>query len=254
MLTLDDLDHFNNTGMAHLFASANRRVNTDSTARVARILACLNFCRDIPDTELVVGGMQAARRAIRAAVRRQQRQRRLDPSELLAALASVQAALGDHRSTEDEPPAAGPERHAVEAEIQDSALKLAGHETADGRLLTALITGEFEILPASNLAPLSAVIGKFSGTASIDLELAVDGEGATQMLCLHLVVAAGFWRWSAQEGCCMSRNGAPAVALAPDDAVVQAVLAGLALRSGRTIAGWLEAIRHHRQMSEAQSA
>jgi hypothetical protein len=43
----------------------------------------------------------------------------------------------------------------------------------------------------------------------------------------------------------MSWNGHPAVFLPPDDGVVQALLAGLALRSGRTIAAWAEATCEH---------
>lgn len=254
MLTLDDLDHFNNSGMAHLFAAGGRRADPDTMVRLARIVACLNFCRDIPDNELVAGGLYAARRTARTLRRGRQRNRRFDASELLLTLESMQAALGEPAANREECQEAALARYAVEAEIQNAAAKLAGKATGDVPLLAALAEGAFEILPSSNLAPLVQVTGKFSGTAAIEVDLIVDGDSAAATVCVHLAIAAGFWRWTAEDGCCMSRNGDPAVFLAPDDGIVQALLAGLALRSGRIIAGWLEAIAASQPRAEAQSA
>lgn len=254
MLTLDDLDHFNNPGFAQLFAPSRRDGDAETVARRARILACLNFCRDIPDADLAGGGLHAARRVIKSVLRSLQRKHWSDADELTDALASVQRALGERVSHGREPIAAQPERHAIEAEIQSAASKLAAIETSDPLLLESLASGDFEILPGSDLASLTAVIGKFGGTAEIDLDLLVDSDTTTQRVRIHLAIETGFWSWAAQGGGWLSRDGAVEVVLSPDDGVVQALLCGLALRSGRTIAAWAEKVFQHKVQAANQTA
>ncbi len=251
MLTFDDLDHFDDRSAAQLFAPATQRVDADMLARRARILACLKFCRNISDRELVEGGLHTARRVLKSVRRSQQRKRRLDANELTAALEGMQLALGELQGAPAEPTDIAPERHAVEAEIQATAVKLMGTETCDADLMASLAQGEFEILPFSNSAPLTELIGRAAETVNIDVDLSVDGDAATEMVRVHLVVESGYWRWTAQEGCCMSRNGNPALFLLPDDGVVQAILSGLALRSGRAIAAWAKAVDEHSPSADA---
>ena len=254
MLTLDDLDHFNNPGFAQLFAPSRRDSDAETMARRARILACLDFCRGVSDADLAGGGLHAARRIVKSVLRNQQRKRRSDPAELMDAMESVQLALGERASYDREPPEAAPERHAVEAEIQDAAIKLADVESSDPFLLDSLACGDFEILPGSDLASLAAVIGKFGGMAEIDLDLLVDSDATTQRVRVHLVIETGLWRWSAQGGCWLSRGGAPEAVLKPEDGVIQALMSGLALRSGRTIAAWAEKVFEYRLMAEDRVA
>lgn len=248
MLTLDDLDHFNHfndRSMALLSAPTPQRADAETLARLARIVACLNFCRDIPNEELVEGGLHAARRTLKSVLRSEQRKRRLPPDELMGAFEGALLVLGEQVERHAEPADAAAERHAVEAEIQAAANKSAGEATLDPQLADSLARGEFEILPSSNFAPLTETIGKFAAPATIDVDLAVDGAGPVQVVRIHLVVESGFWRWAARDGCCMSRNGDPAQFIAPDDGVVQALLAGLALRNGRAILAWAEAVGEH---------
>lgn len=245
MLTLDDLDHFSGPNMAHLFAPSTRHADADTLARLSRLVACLNFCRDIADDELVDGGLHAARSTLKGLLRQQQRNRRLAPDELMGSLEGALLALGVQAQRHGEPSHAAPERHAVEAEIQTAASRATGEDTLDPQFMDALARGQFEILPSSNIAALTRTIGKSAGTVAIDVDFAVDGAGPASLVRVHLVVESGFWRWTAGDGCCMSRNGHPAVFLPPDDGVVQALLAGLALRSGRTIAAWAEATCEH---------
>jgi hypothetical protein len=73
------------------------------------------------------------------------------------------------------------------------------------------------------------------------VDLALDMEGPSHVVRVRLLLEGGVWRWTALEGCCMSRNGEPAFFLPPDDAVVHSLLAGLALRNGRTALAWAEA-------------
>lgn len=254
MLTLDDLEHFNDRSLARLFAPGSQKADANALARLARIVACLKFCRDVPDEELTEGGLLVARRALKSVLRSQQRKRRLDPGELMEVLVGALVALGERTEHDSEPAGAAHERHAVEAEIEAVAGKLADTETCDMGLMNSLTRGEFEILPTSNLATLTEGSGKFAGAVRIDVDLAVDSDAAAHMVRVHLVVERGIWRWVAQEGCCMSRNGEPAVFLPPDDGVVQAILSGLALRSGRSIVAWAEAIGQYNPIPDAQMA
>lgn len=242
MLTLDDLDHFNEQRLTHLFAPPSQR-DADSAARRARILACLKACQNIPDRELIEGGLHTARRALKSVLRSQQRRRRIEVDELEASLHGARVALGEPAERPGEPADAAAERYAVEAEIQAAAVKLSDMGSRDAELMDTLARGEFELCPSSNLAALSQAAGKFGGAATIavDVDLAVDGKTPTQLARVHLIVETGFWRWTAQDGCCMSRNGDPAVFLPSGDGVVHALLSGLALRGGRSIAAWAEA-------------
>lgn len=244
MLTLDDLDHFNEQRMAHLFAPPSQR-DADSAARRARILACLKACHNIPDRELIEGGLHTARRALKSVLRSQQRRHRVEADELEATLHGARRALGEPAERPGEPADAAAERYAVEAEIQAAAVKSSDSDmdSCDAELMDALADGEFELCPSSNLAALSESAGKFGSAAKItvDVDLAVDSQAPAQLVRVHLVIETGFWRWVAQDGCCMSRNGDPAVFLPPGDGVVHALLCGLALRGGRTVAAWAEA-------------
>jgi len=245
MLTLDDLDHFNDCSMAPLSARPPQRADAETLTRLARIVACLNFCRDIPNEELVEGGLHAARRTLKSVLRSEQRKRRLHPDELMGAFEGALLVLGEQVGRRTEPAHAASERHAVEAEIQTAAGKLVGEDTLDPQLMDSLARGEFEILPSSTVAPLTETIGKFAAAATIDVDLAVDSAGPAHVVRVHLVVESGLWRWAAQHGCCMSRNGDPAAFMSPDDGVVQALLSGLALRNGRAILAWAEAVGEH---------
>ena len=253
MLTFDDLDHFSNPSMAHLFAPATRQPDVDTLARLTRIVACLGFCRDAANDELAEGGLIAARRALKSVLRGQQRNRRLHPDELARVLEGLLLALGDRTMRRGESPQAADERYAVEAEIQNAADGLISEETADLELLGALARGEFEMLPSSQLAELAGTLGRFSGAATVDIDLAVDDAGPEQLVRVHLVIESGFWRWTAREGCCMSRNGDAAVLLPPDDGVVRALLAGLALRNGRAVVAWAEAACDRDESAEPQT-
>lgn len=242
MLTLDDLDHFSDARLAHLFAPATRQADADTLARLTRIVACLNFCRDVADEELSEGGLHAARRALKSVARSQQRKLRLSPAELMGAVEDSLQALGVQVERRDEAPDVGAERHAVEGEIQTAADKLMDEDTLDPQFMGALARGEFEILPSSDLLPLAETVGSFAGTVTIDLDVAVDqDEGPAIGVRVHMVVESGFWRWTGRDGCWIGRDEAPPVALAPDDPVVRAVLAGLGLRNGRAILAWAEA-------------
>jgi hypothetical protein len=239
MLTLDDLEHFADPSMAHLFAPSTGRVDADKVARLARIVACLNACRDVPTEELTEGGLALARFRLRTVARQQRRNHRPDPAVLLAAVEEVLAAIGQVIEDDDGP--AQSERMEVEAEIQTAAAKLSDEDSQDPELLDSLVRGEFRILPSSNLAPLAELVSKFGGDSQVDVDLAIDRVGPAHFVRVRLVVEGGLWRWTAKEGCCMSRNGEAAFFLRPDDPVVQSLLAGLALRNGRTALAWAEA-------------
>lgn len=239
MLTLDDLEHFADASLAHLFAPPAGRADADRVARLARIVACLNACRDVPTEELVDGALSQARFHLRSALRRQQRSRRPDAAALLAAVEDALTAMGE---AEEDGAAAAPERLEVEAEIEAAAARLADAESADPELLASLAQGEFRMLPSSDLAPLADMVGKFgAASAQVDVDLTLDQPGQAHFARVRLMLEGGLWRWTAQDGCCMSRNGMPAFFLPPDDPVVQALLAGLALRNGRTALAWAEA-------------
>jgi hypothetical protein len=243
MLTLDDLDHFNDRGMALQGGASAPRTDAETLRRLARIVACLNFCRDIPDEELVEGGLHAARRTLRSVLRSGKRRRPLPQDAVTTALEGALLVLGEQAARRGEPGHAASERHAIEGEIQNVAGKLAGKDTVDPQLMDSLARGEFELLRSSDFAALLRAAGKFA--APVEVDLAVEGDGPAYLVRVHLKIESGLWRWTAGEGCCMSRNGDPALSLPPDDGVVQALLSGLALRSGRAIAAWAEAAGEH---------
>jgi hypothetical protein len=240
MLTLDDLEHFSDASMAHLFAPSVNRADADKLARLARIVACLNACRDVPTDELAEVGLVQARFHLKVALRQQSRASRPDPTLLLQAAEAALAALGQTGPGSNGPAVA--ERLEVEAEILAAAVKLAEEDSLDPQLLGSLARGEFELVPSSDLASLAEVVGKFGATAQVDVDLSIDMEGPSDFVRVRLVLEGGLWRWTALDGCCMSRNGNPAFFLPPDDAVVQALLAGLAVRSGRSALAWAEAV------------
>lgn len=237
MLTLDDLEHFSDQSMAHLFTSGASRQDADKVARLGRILACLNACRDVPTENLGEGAIAKAGFQLRTALRGHRRNARLDPAVLAAALETALAVLGQPEAAAG---CASGERLEMESEIQTAAGRWTFEDTLDPELMGALARGEFEILSTSNLLPLKNVVGKFGGETHVDLDLVIDGVGTPSVARVRLVLEGGLWRWSAQEGCCMSRDGHPAVFLPPDDAVVQALLAGVSLNGGRIALAWAE--------------
>lgn len=237
MLTLDDLEHFADSSMAHLFEAPSGRQDAERVARLARIVACLNTCRDVPTAELAEGALVKARFALRGALRQQSRGHRADPAALLAAVETALAALGEPGDL-----AAGPaERLELETEIQAAAARRADEDSLDPELLASLARGEFQILPSSELEALAEVVGSFGTTGQVDIDLSIDQPGPSHFVRVRMVLEGGLWRWTAREGCCMSKNGQPAFFLPPDDALVQSLLTGLALRNGRTALAWAEA-------------
>lgn len=240
MLTLDDLEHFSDRSMAHLFAPPGDRPDADKLARLARIIACLNTCRAVDTHELVEDGLIRARFLLKTALRQQQRGSRPDPAALLLAMEAALAALGQGNLATDGPGAVP--RMEVEAEIQTVAARHADEPATDGDLLGSLARGEFDLRPTSNLAALEDVAGRSGVSAQVDVDLAIDTEGPSDLVRVRLLLEGGLWRWTALEGCCMSRNGQQAFFLPPEDPVVQSLLAGLALRGGRTVLSWVEAL------------
>ena len=119
------------------------------------------------------------------------------------------------------------------------ALQLSGAKAAYEAGLAKAQTGDVSAI--ADLSPLAEVVGSFGASAQVDVDLSIDQPGPAHFARVRLVLEGGLWRWTAKEGCCMSRNGTPAFFLPPDDAVVQALLAGLALRNGRTALAWAEA-------------
>lgn len=239
MLTLDDLEHFADRSMAHLFTPSVGRPDADRVARLARIVACLNACRDMPTEELAEGALAQARFRLRAALRQQRRGHRPDAAALMEAMEAALETLGQGAPVQGD--AAENERLEVEAEIQAAAGRLSGEDSEDAALLGALARGEFQILPSSGLGGLAEMVGSFGASARVDVDISIDRVGPADFVRVRLELEGGLWRWTAREGCCMSRNGEPAFFLPPGDAVVQALLAGLALRNGRTALAWAEA-------------
>ena len=241
MLTVDDLDHFSDSKLAHLFETPDRQQDPDQVARLARIVACLKFCSDIPDAQLLAGGANAARTLLRQALR-SQRRGQLDRESLAQSLETVLAVLGTAARHAGESDAALESRTAIESEIQQAAARHDADDSIDPDLLAPLAAGAFELLPTSELDELPEALRGFGRSGVIDLDLAVDVGGATEMLRLHLALECSAWRWQAVGGSCFSRNGQPAVFLEPDDALATSVLAGLALRNGRHVVDWYEAL------------
>jgi hypothetical protein len=242
MLTLDDLDHFSDAGFAHLFAPPTRRTDVDALARLERILACLNFCNGTPTEELVEGGVARARFHVRNTLRRLRRNPRLDREEAIASLVSALAAFGEVGMDADLADDVLDERMAMECEIESAAAPLDEEGAGDPGMLASLARGEFQILPSSDFSPLSAGAGRYGEKVRIDVDLSLDMEtGAAHFARVLLVLESGFWRWTAGDGCCMSRNGDTALRLSPDDAVVQALLAGLTRNSCRSALAYAEA-------------
>ena len=93
MLTVDDLDHFSDARLAHLFATPGSQQDPDQLARLARIVACLKFCSHLPDAQLLPGGGHAAQTLLRQALR-SQRRGQLDGDGLAQSLETVLALLG----------------------------------------------------------------------------------------------------------------------------------------------------------------
>ncbi|MCB1897275.1 MAG: hypothetical protein H6945_09770 [Zoogloeaceae bacterium] len=250
MLTVDDLDHFSDARLAHLFATPGSQQDPDQLARLARIVACLKFCSHLPDAQLLPGGGHAAQTLLRQALR-SQRRGQLDGDGLAQSLETVLALLGAAARHAGESDAALEARNAIEAEVQKHAARHDADDSVDPQLLAALATGAFEILPTSELDELPEALRGFGRSGVIDLDLAVDIDGVTEMLRLHLALECSAWRWQAVGGSCYSRNGEPAVFLEPDEPLATSVLAGLALRNGRHIVDWYEALPA--SVCEAQS-
>src|SRR5574337_532733 len=157
MLTLDDLEHFSDPRMAHLFEPTAGRADADRVARLGRIVACLNACRDVPTDELAESGLAKARFHLKTILRNQRRGHRPDPQALLEAVESALAALGLPGSDSEAP--AETERLEVEAEIHAAAAKLATTDSLEPALLGSLARGEFQLQPSSELRPLAEVAG-----------------------------------------------------------------------------------------------
>lgn len=254
MLTLDDLDHFSEPTMASLFAAPAQQLDVNAAMRRERILACLGFCRDVPNDELAERALQAARRQLRTILRNARRNGALDPFELSQAIEAVLHGLGEAITCPDEPSGAATLRHAVEAEIQLAARNYAPADTSFPQLLDILVQGEFEIGASSNIVPLGEAIRAFNATGEIDIHLATDADTVQTPVRVHLALRCGVWRWSAEEGCSIISGDQLPISVAPNDALVQTIMAGLALRGGRTICAWADAIEEHQERSQTAEA
>lgn len=249
MLTLDDLDHFGEARHAPLFPARSADADTDTAARLARILACLNFCREIPDDQLLAGGAGAARAHLRQAARAWRR-KRIDGDEFARALDAVGALLGVGLRHADESEQALALRSALEAAIEQAADDDT-KASADAELLACLARGDFDLMPSSELDALPST--SFNRAVEVDVDFVAQTPHGSEFVRVHLRLECGLWRWSANPGCCMSRNGAAAVFLDPDDGLVAALIAGLALRNGRPARDWADALAQG-QLSRARSA
>lgn len=137
-----------------------------------------------------------------------------------------------------------------------AAIKARQMESDDHELMEALADGDFEISPSSNLGKLTRTVGKLGGTMdiAIDLDLSVDHKTPLEQVRIHLVIEAGFWRWTARDGCRISRNGEAAVPLPAHDGLLHALLGGLALRGGCAIADWADAASDNGARNETPGA
>lgn len=180
----------------------------------------------------------------------------LDVDELITILDDVRLALGEPAGDANQLSRAVADRHAVEAEIQAATIRARHRESDDHGLMTALAGGDFEISPSSNLDTLTGIVGKLGSTTNIaiDLDLLVDHKTPPEQVRVHLVIEIGFWRWTARDGCRISRNGEAAVPLPAHDGLLHALLGGLALRGGCAIADWADAASDNGARNETPGA
>lgn len=246
MLTYDDLDHFDERTMAGLFGLADAEAKANALKRRERILACLRFCRDIPEEELGEAGLLTARRLIKRALRTGLRDCPQRAESLESLLAGALLALGDPPLPAYEAAEVAALRHAVEREIEAAARARVDTDTDAPFLLEILRRGDFAIGPASDLASLDEAIGKFGGNAEVDLELILDGDDHPAGVHVRLGVACGFWRWSAPNGCSLAFADGNSLALPAYDALIPVLLAGLSVQSGRAITLWAKAVKGQR--------
>lgn len=241
MLTYDDLDHFDERTMSGLFGLPNPDDQANVHKRRERILACLRFCRDVTVEDLPEGGLHTARRLLRRALRSQQRDPRMRSEVIEEFLGDALQALGDASQPDAEPAEAAALRYSVEREIEANALLRAGNESVAPQVLETLARGDFRIGTGSRLAALDDALGKFNGSAVVELELVLDGGPACARA--RLAVACGLWRWAAQEGCSLALDGDETLPLPAGDALASVLLAGLAVQSGRAITLWARAVQ-----------
>lgn len=242
MLTYDDLDHFDERTMAGLFASPDKEAEADTRKRRERILACLRFCRDAVAEDLSEGGLMIARRLLRRALRSQQRDHRAHTELVQDLLEDALAALGEHVRPAYEAAEVAALRHTVEREIEAAARARGAGETVVPALFELLARGDFYISPASDLARLDEAIGKFNGSAQVEIEFALDADLPAKAR-IRLAIACGLWRWSALPGATVAFDDGEEQPLPAGDALVPVLLAGLSLQSGRAITLWASAMQ-----------
>ena len=243
MLTLDDLDHFDDRSIASLFADASLQDDGNAARRRERMLACLRFCRDMPTPELADGGLGRAREGLRGLVRGLRRGRRLQTEDLAMLLEDALECLGEESRRPGQPAETVLLRHALEGAIEAAAQSACGTPTQHPMLLDALARGQFELSSASRLASLEDGGGRFGSPADVDVELLLDGRTLPARVCLSLEIASRLWRWQATDAGAIAFNEGPAELVPGDDGVVRAVVTGLALQNGRTVVSWSRALR-----------
>lgn len=242
MLTLDDLEQFGQPEHAHLFAPPTGACpDADRLARMQRIAACLNFCQNIPDDYLIPGGAHAARAILRRACRCEQRAEAPDPAALLDALDTALLALGAIPPQGREAAGRAGRRHALERAIRGAAGAGSG-PSVEPALLGAFAAGYFELLPSSEPGLLVAALGSGADSAGFELDFALEVNGMEEMLRVHLRAGNLDRCWQGLDGCCLSRNGNPAVFLPAADGLVEALLGGLSADGGHALCAWAHSL------------
>ena len=243
MLTLDDLDHFDDRSLVGLFADAVLQDHGMAAKRREHMLACLRFCRGVPTQQLSDGGLLTARDELRGLLRSLQRGRRLQAEDLTMLLEGALESLGETGRLEGEPPAAAALRHALEGAIEAAAQSFAASPSRSPLLLDALAGGRFGLTAACRLAALEDSGGRFGSPAEIDVELALDGTDLPDGVRVRLSIASRLWRWRATEDCAIAFEGEAPMPVPGEDGVVLALVGGLALQNGRSAAAWSRALR-----------
>lgn len=243
MLTYDDLDHFDERTLARLFGAADAKAPADILKRRKRIVACLRFCRDIREDELGEAGLLTARRLLKRALRTRQRERRGQAEGIEHLLADALRALGEPGGMAYEAAEVAALRHAVEREIQTAAQALVGADTGVRFLIEILARGDFAIGSNSDVAALDDAIGRFNGSAAVEIDLILDGDDRPASVRVGFTIACGFWRWSAPQGCSLAFADGGSAVLPANDALVTVLLAGLSVQSGRAVTLWSRGLR-----------
>lgn len=132
-------------------------------------------------------------------------------------------------------------RYAVEREIEAVAQHLAALRSRLPLLLERLAGGRFEIGPASRLAALEQTLREFGGRAAVDVELRFAAAVPARAM-VGLDIERSAWCWSAPAGCRVLLPGGELFRLPADDALVAALLAGLAFQGGWALAFWARSL------------